>query len=353
MVVAPTAGRHYPRSWDEFRTWYATDADCVDYLDWLRWGGGFVCPTCGVEGHGWRRSDNRWQCGRCDALASVTAGTVFDKTRLPLTLWFAAAWKMTQQKNGVSAVGLRNELGLTSSQTVWHMLHRYRAAMTRITRPRLSGDVEVDETFLGGVHSGKRGRGAYGKTLVAVAVEVPAHKGFGRCRLQVVKDASRAELHGFIRTNVEEGSVVITDGLEAYKTLGASGDYVHKPHAIKNSGSQAHELLPGVHRVASLLKSWVTGTFHGSVSPEHLQAYLEEFTFRFNRRHSRSRGMLFFRLLECSVAAPPLRYSTLARVQRPKKNKPVPPANPALVHRSFQANHRPWRGATPKSTSAR
>ena len=225
--------------------------------------------------------------------------------------------------------------------------------MTRSTRPRLSGDVEVDETFLGGVHPGKRGRGAYGKTLVAVAVEVPANKGFGRCRLQVVKDASRPELHGFIRSNVEEGSVVITDGLEAYKTLDTSGDYVHKPHAIKNSGSQAHELLPGVHRVASLLKSWVTGTFHGSVSPEHLQAYLEEFTFRFNRRHSRSRGMLFFRLLECSVAAPPLRYTTLARVQRPKKNRPVPPANLALVHRPFQANHRPWRTADPKSMSVR
>lgn len=347
--MGAAAGQHYPKSWDEFRTWFATDDDCADYLDWLRFGNGFSCPACGAEGHGWRRRSGLWDCGACSAVVSVTAGTIFDKTRLPLTVWFAAAWKMTQQSTGISKLGLQRELGLSSSQTAWHLLHRYRAAMARFERPRLSGDVEVDETYIGGARPGKRGRGAYGKTLVVIAVEMPATRGLGRCRMQVVKEASREELHGFIRRNIEEGSVVVTDGLPAYKTIDATGDYTHKAHDIKNSGHQAHELLPGVHRVAANLKTWITGTFHGSVSPEHLQVYLEEFTFRFNRRRSRSRGMLFYRLLECSLAAAPLQYSTLVRVQRPKKSAPTPPKNPTLTHQAFEPRHRPWRAASSRT----
>ncbi len=335
----------YPRSWEEFVAWFADEDDCRDYLDWLRWPNGFVCPRCEAAENGWKRDDGRWDCGECKSTTSQTAGTIFDKTRTPLTLWFATAWLMTSQKHGISALGLRKELRLGSNQTAWHMLHRLRSAMVLADRTQLRGEVEVDETLVGGEKHGTRGRGAFGKTLVAVAVELEKPRGYGRCRLSVVPDAGAESLQGFVRANVEPGSTLVTDGWPSYVGLGRSGDYQHIAISLSASDLEAHEELPGVHRVASLLKRWLLGTHQGAVSPEHLQSYLEEFTFRFNRRSSRRRGMLFYRLLQGAIAAPPLTYDSLAKIHRKKGagKSPTPPLDPQLTRPPFVAAWRPWR----------
>lgn len=340
------AGIHYPRSFEEFVTWFKDEDDCRDYLDWLRWGSGFECPHCGST-TGWRRKKGRWDCGECSRVVSPTASTIFDKTRTSLRCWFAAAWHMTNQKNGISALGLKREMHMASTQTAWHLLHRLRSAMVRADRAPLSGEVEVDETFVGGEKSGPGGRGALGKTLVAVAVELHPKGAYGRCRLRVVQDAGADSLQGFVRDNVATGSTVLTDGWPSYLGLGSSGDYKHKAINLSASPNQAHEELPAVHLVASLLKRWLLGTHQGSVSPEHLQAYLEGFTFRFNRRRSRRPGLLFYRLLEEAVFCKPLPYTDLAKLRRRKRpgHSPTPPTNPQLVRRPVESTWRPWREA--------
>ncbi len=346
-MVELRSGVQYPRSWEEFVAWFDHEEDCCDYLDWLRWPGGFVCPHCSGK-LGWRRASGSWDCSGCSRIVSQTAGTVFDKTRTPLKLWFAAAWHMTNQKNGISALGLKREINLGSYQTAWHMLHRLRKAMVRADRTLLSGEVEVDETLVGGEKSGPPGRGALGKTLVAVAVELHRPKGYGRCRLRVVPDASALSLQGFVRENVDSGTAVITDGWPSYNGLDINGEYKHNAINLSASDSEAHEELPAVHRVASLLKRWLLGTHQGSVSPEHLQSYLEEFTFRFNRRKSRRPGLLFYRLLEGAVITTPLTYEELAKLRKPKRHgrSPTPPLSPQLVRQPLEPNRRPWRTTT-------
>lgn len=304
---APVGGRDYPATWQEFVSWFSDEEACRRYLEKLRWGSGFECPSCRGE-EGWRTSRGLWVCRRCRHQTSVTVGTVFEKTRIPLQTWFAGAWQVTSQKNGLSAQNLQRVLGLGSYQTAWTMLHRYRTAMVRPNRDPLRGDVEVDETYVGGIGVGdKRGRGAANKMIVAVAVEVKAPKGFGRVRLEYVPDVTGVTLERFVTGAVLPGSVILTDGWAGYNGLPAAG-YVRKKFVLSSSGDPAHVSMPGVHRVAALLKRWLLGTHQGSVHDEHLQAYLEEFTFRFNRRNSRSRGLLFYRLLEHSVQTGPLRW---------------------------------------------
>ncbi len=252
---------------------------------------------------------------------------------------------MVSQKHGISALGLKRALGIGSEQTAWAMLHRYRAAMVRPGRERLSGVVEVDETFVGGPEPGRRGRGAKGKTMVEIAVEQGDH-GLGRCRMQVIDDISTATIREFLLAHVEPGSVVITDGLRTY--IPACGeDYEHRPEPIGPSGVQAHELLPGVHRVASLAKRWLLGTHQGGVKPGHVQAYLDEFTFRFNRRRSRARGMLFYRLIDQAVQSAPITYRSLVVDPSSHSGKPpCPPPAGKRVHPPSLASQpldRPWR----------
>ena len=213
------------------------------------------------------------------------------RTRTPLTIWFAAAWYVTTAKNGVSAKTLHRLLGFGSYQTAWTMLHRFRTAMVRPGRDRLAGEVEVDETLIGGIKAGKRGRGAHGKALVAVAVESLNPKGFGRCRLRTIPDAEAATLRSFLLDCVEPGSVIVTDGFASYPSA-IDDDYGHRPFPVAGSGIQAHVVLPGVHRVASLVKRWLLGTHQGAVARDHLQAYLDEFAFRFNRRRSEFRDLI-------------------------------------------------------------
>lgn len=340
----------YPGSYGELLAWFPDDAACLDYLDWLRWPDGFCCPKC-ESAVGWKLPDGRWSCGGCRRRVSVTAGTIFHGTRTPLTLWFAAAWQMTSQKHGISALGLKRVLELGSEQTAWAMLHRFRTAMVRPGRDRLSGTVEVDETFVGGPEPGRRGRGALGKTVVGIAVEhEPDGTGVARCRLQVVGDAKGETMRRFLHDHVDHGSVIISDGFASYPWA-CGTDYDHRPRTIANSGRQAHDLLPGVHQVASLAKRWMLGTHQGGVKPPHLQLYLNEFSFRFNRRHSRTRGMLFFRLLEYAMQATPLTYRDLVAHPggAPRRVMPVPPSD-KRVHSDSLARSprdRPWRRARP------
>ena len=211
---------------------------------------------------------------------------------------------MTTAKNGLSAKTLQRTLG-TSYRTAWKMLHRYRIAMVRSEREQLSGIVEIDESLVGGVdHGGKRGRGA-DKAIVVIAVEIKEPMGFGRVRMRHIPDASGDKLVPFICDVVTPGATVQTDGWSGYNNLQQNG-YVHQRKVLSSSDGPAHVSMPGVHRIASLLKRWILGTHQGSVSVEHLQSYLEEFTFRFNRRTSHSRGLVFRRLLEQAVITGPI-----------------------------------------------
>lgn len=339
--MPPDPGHGYPRSYAQLRAWFDEDWKCLDYLDWLRWPDGFKCPHCGAD-HGWREPDRRWRCGGCDRHVSATAGTIFHGTRTPLTVWFAAAWLLVNSKFGVSATHLQQEMELGSIQTAWAMLHRYRTVMIRPGRDRLHGDVEVDESFLGGPEPGVPGRGALGKVLFAGAVE-REERGFGRARLGVIPDASADSLAAFLDANVEPGSCVITDGWSAYPAA-TRNRYTHKGTSVAASGRQAHEVLPAVHRVFSLVKRWLMGTLQGSVSPEHVQAYFDEWVFRFNRRHSRSRGLLFYTLMRQAVAGEPVTYRNLRRAGR-RRPAPPPVSSVRRSPPSLDVGHPelPWR----------
>jgi transposase-like protein len=247
--------------------------------------------------------DGLVRCPVCDRRSSPTAGTIFAGTRTPLTLWFAAAWYITNQKSGVSALGLQRALALGSYKTAWAWLHKFRRAMVRPSRDRLSGELEVDESYIGGVAPGKRGRGAAKKTPVAIAVEKRG-RGMGRIRLARIADTSADSLLPFIEEAVEAGSVVYTDGHNGYKPLSRAG-FLHEPTSIWTTGDPGHVAMPRVHRVSSLLKRWLLGTHQGAVRPQQLDYYLDEFTFRFNRRSSNHRGLLFYRLLEQAVQIDP------------------------------------------------
>lgn len=329
------AGKDYPDSYADLLAWFADDDACRDYLDWLRWPGGWACPKCSAA-VGWLLASGHRECAACGRQSSVTAGTIFHRTRTPLTVWFAAAWQLTSQKHGISALGLQRVLGLGSYQTAWAMLHRYRSAMVRPGRERLIGEVEVDETYVGGQEPGVRGRQTTTKTIVAIAVEVREPRGFGRIRLQCVPDVSAASLVPFVCDTVEPDATVLTDGWSGYNSLAGHG-YTHERTVISGSGDPAHVSLPAVHRVASLLKRWLLGTHQGAARPEHLDAYLNEFTFRFNRRASRRRGLLFHRLLQQAVQADPITYRQLVANPRPSDTNrpglPGPRKQPGSLNR--------------------
>ena len=336
----PTAGRDYPGSYADLLSWFPDDAACLDYLEWLRWPDGIRCPRCASR-EGWRLGSGRWECAVRGRQASVTAGTIFHRTRTPLMLWFAAAWQMTSQKHGVSALGIQRSLGLGSYQTAWAMLHRYRAAMVRPGRERLSGHVEVDEAYVGGVEGKVHGRETESKAIVAIAVEIENPKGFGRIRLEHMTDVSKESLLPFIDGAVEPGATVHTDGWQAYLTLADRG-YEHERTVMSQQSDPAHVVMPGVHRIARLLQRWLLGTHQGRVSHEHLDAYLNEFTFRFNRRRSRRRGLLFYRLLEQAVAADPVTYRSLLVNPRPTGRRPKLASGPGRGA-PVPDVHRPWR----------
>jgi transposase-like protein len=303
----------YPKTISEFEERFATEEACREYLAALRWPEGFRCPRCGC-GQAWLTKRGLYQCRQCDFQVSLTAGTIFQDTRKPLIQWFRAMWYVTSQKYGVSALGLQRFLGLGSYHTAWTWLHKLRHAMVRPGRDRLRGVVEVDETYVGAERSGKCGRGAQGKEVVMIAVE-DTGVAMGRIRMCLLPNASILTLTAALQGCVEPGSVIRTDGWSGYNDLRTVG----YTHTVVRSGSvEGTNLLPLAHRVTSLLKRWMLGTHQGAIRPSHLPYYLDEFTFRFNRRTSRSRGKLFFRLLQQSVAFHPVTANEI-KGGRPKQ----------------------------------
>lgn len=307
----PQPGIDYPRDLTEFHNFYRNEADCKHYLERLRWPEGFLCRHCGKAGKPWRGRRDVLLCQHCHAETRLTAGTIFEGTRKPLRVWFLAMWELTTQKYGANALGLQRVLGLKSYTTAWAWLHKLRRAMVRPGRDRLGGTVQVDESYVGGEESGVKGRKTISKAIVVIAVEAKEDV-IGRIRLRHVADLSATSLQSFVTDVVHHGSVVQTDGLSSYEGLSSLG-FEHKATVLSRSHDPAHVQMPHVHRVASLLKRWLMGTLQGSVSREHLPYYLDEFTFRFNRRKSRARGMLFYRLVEQSLQTGPIHFKQLVK----------------------------------------
>lgn len=300
----------YPRTVTELEARFSSEQACREYLFRLRWPEGFRCPHC-TAAKAWPLRSVLWQCAGCGRQVSVTAGTIFQDTHTPLTVWFRAMWWFTTQKNGVSALGLQRVLGLGSYQTAWAWLHKLRRAMVRPGRDRLAGAVEVDETYLGGMEKGMRGRQTEKKALIVVAAQEDG-RGIGRIRMRRIADASAASLMPFVQDSIEPGSLVHTDAWLGYEPLEKNG-YRHRITFLRGQAKSPSDLLPRVHRVISLLKRWLLGTHQGAVSFEYLDYYLDEFTFRFNRRRSRSRGKLFYRLVQQAVAVEPTIYRSIVR----------------------------------------
>ena len=291
----------YPKTIIDFEKRFATEEACRQYLFDLRWPDGFICPKCG-HGEAWQTKRGHYRCCLCDFQTSVTSGTIFQDTRKSLQLWFRAIWYIVNQKNGVSALGVQRILGLGSYRTAWTWLHKLRTAMVRPDRDKLSGTIEVDETYIGGKKTVYRGRGAAGKVLVLVAAQEDGNH-IGRIRLQQVFDASAQSLGAAVKKCINPGTVIKTDGWSGYSGLASVG-YIH--NVIRQDANVGDNLLPRVNRVTALLKRWLQGTHQGAVHSSHLDYYLDEFTFRFNRRTSRSRGKLFYRLVQQAVKIEPV-----------------------------------------------
>jgi len=303
MGMKATPEQPFPRTFEEFLEWFALEEDCLAYLEWVRWPDGVRCLKCG-SGQAWRTERGLWHCRDCGHQSSATAGTVFADSRKPLRLWFHVMWLMMAQKTGLSARNLRETYGFGSYQTAWGWLRKLRSVMVRQGRDRLAGRIELDESYIGGQKEGKHGRGAAGKTLVLIGVEGEAQARLGRVRLRVIRALDQETVQQFARDYLEPGATVVTDGLTVYDRLPAAG-YVHQPHTITTGGTRARQELDHVHLVISLLKRWLGGTHQGAVTPNHLQAYLDEFSFRFNRRMSHHRGKLFYRLVQQAVTERP------------------------------------------------
>lgn len=304
----------FPKNLLEFEEYYKTEQDCIDYLFKLRWPDGFVCPRCKSK-DSWKHSNGLSECRSCNLRTSVISGTILQDTKKPLKLWFYAIWHITSQKYGANALGMQRILGFGSYRTAWAWLHKLRRGMLRPERDKIDGIIQVDEIFIGGKKSGKRGRGSEGKTLVLVMVQLHGER-IGRIRLSIIPNASSVSLNEKILESIEIGSKIQTDGWRGYNKLKKIG-YIRE--VVESSASVGDDILPHCHMVASLLKRWLMGTLQGAVSPEHLAYYLDEFTFRFNRRTSKHRGKLFYRVLQNIVKIEPVPEKKLRKQARGRK----------------------------------
>ena len=301
----PVSGIDYPGTYQDFDKWFSSESACLEFIAKLRWPKGFICPGCGEKaakpslmGRG------LFLCRKCKRQTSITSGTLFHGSHKPLRTWFLAMWFVTSQKHGASALGLKRVLGFGSYDTAWSWLHKLRRAMVRPGRNQLTGEVEVDEKYVGGIGTKVRGRGAKRKTIVAIAAEVRG-RGPGRIRMAKIPDLSAPSLRGFVRDNVRRGAELRTDAWSGYNGIGVMG-YRHIVTNISDTGDPAHVVMPRVHRVASLLDRWWLGIHQGAIRPSHLDYYLDEFTFRFNRRTSKARGLLFYRLMDQAIDCSPV-----------------------------------------------
>lgn len=300
----PRAHTRYPGTWPEFYSWFENEASCSSYLEQLRWKKGFRCPMCGSI-KGWRTAKGHWSCGGCARKVSLIAGTIFDGSRIPTRDWLIAAWYMAKQNHGISAFELQRLLGLGSYQSAWTMLHKLRTVMAGSGLDRLRGFVEVGMSYVGNIEHSVCGSETSRQFIVLIAIEVLSSR-LGRVRLRRIRDVSSDNLVRFICDVVERGAKVHTGGAIGYKDLPERG-YRHI-HTRPPKGDPARVSMPGVCAVASLLKRWLLDIYKGAVTAAHVDAYLDEFTFNFNCRHSRCPGLLFYRLLKQAVATPPSRY---------------------------------------------
>lgn len=310
----------YPANINEFQDRFPSEGECVRYLEQIRWPDGFLCPNCG-HGKYWITKRALRQCQKCRYQCSVTAGTIFHDSRKPIRLWFEAIWHITNQKYGANALGLQRLFSFGSYNTAWQWLHKLRRAMVRPGREKLSGVVEMGEIFLGGERTGKRREGVEAKFHIIVAVEDKSlleKKGFGRVRLKYIPNQSADSILDFVRNNVDFGSVIRTNGWEKYRSLQSVG----YGYMVKSSKE-----LRIVNLVGSLLKRWLLGTYQGAVRELHLDYYLDEYTFRFNRRSALSRGKLFYRLIQQAVLANPVPKNELKGDSRKLKSGANPLEN--------------------------
>ena len=301
----------YPKNFQEFLVEFPDEHSCWGYLIEIRWPHGYICSHCQSQKY-WLTAKHKIHCSECGKEFSITSGTIFQESKKPLLLWFHIMWWLVAQKTGASAYNLADFMGFGSYETAWTWLHKLRRAMVRDGREKLSGIIEVDETYIGGTEIGteKQGRGAEDKCLVVVATECNG-KQIGRVRFKIIPNASKENLISFIKQTVASQSTIITDGWSGYSSLSQAKEYKHIEKVISGSGKQAHELLPHVHMVDSLVKRWINGTHQGKISPKHLEFYLDEFAFRFNRKLSTHRGKLFYRLMQQAVNTPPVTYKDI------------------------------------------
>jgi transposase-like protein len=303
-----------PRDLPSFLERFGTDEACRAYLVRARWPAGFRCDGCGHDQAYSHRKRLIEECAACGKQHSIRAGTIFEQTKTGLARWLLAIYLVTSSKGGISAMELQRQMGFASYGTAWAWLHKIRRAMVVPGRRPLGERVEADETLVGGARPGKPGRGAAGKTVVAGAVESrrgQAHgRRLGRLRLQAVRDASASNLVGFLGQNVLRPAEVVTDGWSGYRGLDAEG-YAHAPINLARSWGDAALRLPAIHLVFGLAKRWLLGTHHGAVSAKHLQAYLDEYVFRFNRRTANSIAHRCARLIEQAVLTQPTTYRAI------------------------------------------
>jgi len=314
--------KKYPTNLIEFIDCFATDLECRRYIMSMRWEDAFVCPTCGHNEYWANEEISYCICRKCRHRISLLAGTVMQDSKLPVRAWLIAMWLFATQKDGVSAKSLQENLGLRSYRSAWSLLHKLRVAMVRSDRENLSGVVEIDEEYIGGVlEDGKRGRGSENKQLVVVAVQLEKIQGdnpdrpslrdyrLSKIRAKHISNASKSELHSFIKGNIDKGSTLIRDGWAGYSGIEDEGYY--SEITKMSEATSEDEKLPHVHLAISLIKRWILGTYQGNIDEYNLQAYLEEFTFRFNRKTSHNRGWLFYRMAQGALSTKPHPYESL------------------------------------------
>lgn len=310
----------YPKDLLAFERQFNTEKACEEYLFKIRWPDGFKCPRCS-HAKAWRTKKKLLHCTNCGHQSSILAGTIFQDTSKPLQLWFRAIWHVVGQKNGVNALGLQKELGLGSYHTAWGWLHKLRYAMVRPGREKLSGIVEVDDGYVGApVRGGKRTPRLDSKAVVLVAVEKNGKK-LGRIRLCQMSRARIEDINKVIPEIIEPGSTLITDGWSGYREVHRLG-YKHTVLTHKEMGME--NFLPGVNVVVSLLKRWLMGTHQGAVRRSHLDYYLDEFVFRFNRRTPQSRGKLFYRMIQQAVQVNPVTIRDISKRHKDKVDDELP-----------------------------
>ena len=287
----------HPKNYIDLVSKFSTQGSCLEYLASVRWPEGFACSRC-CEKQFWRSKRGLLVCSQCEYQTSILTGTLFQDTKLSLPVWFQLIWWFMGQKSGASALSLQKNFGIGSYRTAWRLLQKLRLCMDQIGRPFLNGKVEVDEVFLGPINK---------KEVLIIAAEIRG-RATGRIRIRHLDSKARAGIHKFIFETIEPGSTIVSDRANSYVTIVEQG-YAHdrkkKPYSWETVDGNDDRLLPRIGRVSTLLKRWKLGTYHGRTAKKNLHQYLDEFVFRYNRRTSGSRGLVFHRLLTAATLSAP------------------------------------------------